>query len=143
VNGQREQENNYMLDGVDMNEVIDNLLPYQPSTDALAEVRVDTNNYSAEFGNVAGAVIGSTIKSGTNELHGNFFEYWRDSSLAANTWQNNRVVPAAKKPELSQHIFGATIGGPLIKNKLFFFADYQGFVRDRPGELTVSVAPED
>jgi hypothetical protein len=143
VNGQREQENNYMLDGVDMNEVIDNLLPYQPNTDALAEVRVDTNNYSAEFGNVAGAVIGSTIKSGTNELHGNFFEYWRDNSLAANTWQNNRVVPAAKKPELSQHIFGATIGGPLVKNKLFFFADYQGFVRDRPGELTVSVAPED
>src|SRR5512134_1310433 len=143
VNGQREQENNYMLDGVDMNEVIDNLLPYQPNTDALAEVRVDTNNYSAEFGNVAGAVIGSTIKSGTNELHGNFFEYWRDSSLAANTWQNNRVVPAAKKAELSQHTFGATIGGPLIKNKLFFFADYQGFVRDQPGELTRSVAPED
>jgi len=143
VNGQREQENNYMLDGVDMNEVIDNLLPYQPSTDALAEVRVDTNNYSAEFGNVAGAVIGSTIKSGTNELHGNVFEYWRDSSLAANSWSNNRVVPAAKKAELSQHIFGATLGGPLIQNKLFFFADYQGFIRDRPGELTRSVAPED
>ena len=67
VNGQREQANNYMLDGVDMNEPIDNLLPYQPSPDALAEVRVETNNYSAEFGNVAGAVIGSTIKSGTNE----------------------------------------------------------------------------
>jgi hypothetical protein len=142
VNGQREQENNYMLDGVDMNEVIDNLLPYQPNTDALAEVRVDTNNYSAEFGNVSGAVIGSTIKSGTNEFHGNFFEYWRDSSLAANSWANNRVVPAADKAELSQHIFGATLGGPIIKNKLFFFADYQGFIRDRPGELVTSVAPE-
>jgi Carboxypeptidase regulatory-like domain len=142
VNGQREQENNYMLDGVDMNEVIDNLLPYQPNTDALAEVRVDTNNYSAEFGNVAGAVIGSTIKSGTNEFHGNLFEYWRDSSLAANSWDNNRVVPAAKKAELSQHIFGATFGGPLIKNKLFIFGDYQGFIRNRPGELAISVAPE-
>jgi hypothetical protein len=109
--------------------VIDNLLPYQPSTDALAEVRVDTNNYSAEFGNVSGAVIGSTIKSGTNEFHGNVFEYWRDSSLAANSWGNNRVVPAAKKAELSQHIFGATLGGPIIKNKLFFFGDYQGFIR--------------
>ena len=64
VNGQREQANNYTLDGVDMNEPIDNLLPYQPSPDALAEVRVETNNYSAEFGNVAGALIGSTIKSG-------------------------------------------------------------------------------
>jgi hypothetical protein len=142
VNGQREQENNYMLDGIDMNEPIDNLLPYQPSPDALAEVRVETNNYSAEFGNVAGAVIGSTIKSGTNEFHGNFFEYWRDSSLAANTWANNRVTPAGKKPELSQHIFGATIGGPLVKNKVFFFADYQGFIRERPGELVRTVAPE-
>src|SRR5206468_3823066 len=79
VNGQREQTNNYTLDGVDMNDAIDNLLPYQPSPDALAEVRVDTNNYSAEFGNVAGALIGSTIKSGTTQFHGNLFEYWRDN----------------------------------------------------------------
>ena len=140
VNGQREQENNYTLDGVDMNEPIDNLLPYQPSPDALAEVRVETNNYSAEFGNVAGAVIGSTIKSGTNEYHGVGFEYWRDSSMAANTWENNRA--GAKKAELSQHIFGGTIGGPIMKNKLFFFADYQSFFRDRPGELVRTVAPE-
>jgi len=141
VNGQREQENNYMLDGVDMNEAIDNLLPYQPSPDALAEVRVETNNYSAEFGNVAGAIVGSTIKSGTNEFHGNVFEYWRDSSLAANSWDNNRVTPAAKKAELSQHIFGATLGGPIVKNKVFFFGDYQGFIRNRPGELVRTVAP--
>jgi hypothetical protein len=141
VNGQREQENNYMLDGVDMNEPIDNLLPYQPSPDALAEVRVETNNYSAEFGNVAGAVLNSTIKSGTNEFHGNLFEFWRDSSLAANTWANNRVTPAGMKPELSQHIFGGTLGGPIVKNRFFFFADYQRFIRERPGELVRTVAP--
>ncbi len=141
VNGQREQSNNYTLDGVDMNEPIDNLLPYQPSPDALAEVRVETNNYSAEFGNVAGALVNSAIKSGTNEFHGNAFEYWRDSSMAANTWENNRVTPAAKKAELSQHILGATIGGPIARNKIFFFGDYQGFIRDRPGELVRSVAP--
>jgi hypothetical protein len=140
VNGQREQENNYTLDGVDMNEPIDNLLPYQPSPDALAEVRVETNNYSAEFGNVAGAVIGSTVKSGTNEYHGVGFEYWRDSSMAANSWENNRA--GAEKAELSQHIFGATIGGPIAKNKVFFFGDYQTFRRDRPSELVRSVAPE-
>jgi hypothetical protein len=142
VNGQREQSNNYTLDGVDMNEPIDNLLPYQPSPDALAEVQVQTNNYSAEFGNVAGALIGSTIKSGTNEIRGSAFEYWRDSSMAANTWENNRVTPAGKKAELSQHIFGATIGGPLMQNKVFFFGDYQSFIRDRPGELVRTVAPE-
>ncbi len=139
VNGQREQGNNFTLDGVDMNEVVDNLLPYQPSPDALAEVRVETNNYSAEFGNVAGAVIGSTIKSGSNEFHGTAFEYWRDSSMAANSWDNNRA--GAKKADLSQHIFGASLGGPIKKNKLFFFADYQAFIRDRPGEQVVSVAP--
>jgi carboxypeptidase family protein len=142
VNGQRAQENNYMLDGVDMNEAVDNSLPYQPSPDALAEVRVETNNYSAEFGNVAGAIIGSTIKSGTNELHGNVFEYWRDNSLAANSWANNRVVPAAKKAELSQHIFGATLGGPIVRNKVFFFGDYQGFIRERPFEEVRTVASE-
>src|SRR5207245_4096086 len=121
---------------------IDNLPPYQASPDALAEVRVDTNNYSAEFGNVAGAVIGSSIKCGTNEFHGNAFEYWRDSKMAANSWDNNRVTPAAEKLKLSQHIFGATLGGPIVKNKVFFFGDYQGFIRYRPGELVRSVATE-
>ena len=140
VNGQREQGNNYLLDGVDMNDAIDNLLPYQPSPDALAEVRVDTNNYSAEFGNVAGAVIGSTIKSGTNDFHGNAFEYWRDSSMAANSWDNNRVH--AKKAQLQQHVFGATLGGPIVRNKMFFFGDYQGFIRNRPFDAITTVAPE-
>jgi len=139
VNGQREQENNFMLDGMDMNEAIDNLLPYQPSPDALAEVRVETNNYSAEYGNVAGALVNSTIKSGTNQFHGNAFEYWRGSGMAANSWDNNRGH--ADKPDLSQHIFGGTVGGPIIENKMFFFGDYQGFVRNRPGQQVVSVAP--
>jgi hypothetical protein len=139
VNGQRKEGNNFTLDGVDMNEAVDNLLPYQPNPDALAEVRVETNNYSAEFGNVAGAVIGSTIKSGTNDYHGNGFEYWRDSSMAANTWENNRAH--ADKAKLKQHIFGGTFGGPLVKNKVFFFGDYEDFRRDRPGEQVVSVAP--
>jgi hypothetical protein len=142
VNGQREQANNYMLDGIDMNEIIDNTVPYQPNTDALAEVRVDTNNFNAEYGNVAGAIVNSTIKSGTNAFHGSAFEYWRDSSLAANTWGNNRVVPAAEKSELSQNIFGGTIGGPISKNKLFFFGDFQAFIRNQPGQGVRTVAPE-
>ncbi len=139
VNGQRDRPTTYMLDGADMNEAIDNSLPYQPSPDALAEVRVETSNPSAEYGNVAGAIINSTIKSGTNELHGSIFEYWRDNSLAANSWDNNRA--GAKRSDLSQHIFGATVGGPIQKNKVFFFADYQAFIRDAPGEASASVAP--
>jgi hypothetical protein len=97
VNGQREQTNNYMLDGVDMNEPIDNLLPYQPSPDALAEVRVETNNYSAEFGSVAGAVVGSTIKSGTNQYRGNAFESSRSRVCAP---PSRRSARAFRRPVL-------------------------------------------
>ena len=74
VNGNREQTNNYMIDGVDMNETIDNLVAYQPSPDALAEISVETNNYAADTGNVAGAIISNVIKSGSNLVRGSVFE---------------------------------------------------------------------
>jgi hypothetical protein len=139
VNGHREQTNNFMLDGVDMNESIDNLVPYQPSPDALAEISVQTNNYSAELGNVSGAVINNVLRSGTNSLSGNVFEFYRDSRFDANAWANNRS--GAAKPERTQHIFGATVGGPIVRNRLFFFGDYQGTRLDEPGSGLSSVAP--
>src|SRR6266446_2658098 len=140
VNGNREQTNNYMIDGVDMNESIDNLVAYQPSPDALAEISVETNNYAADTGNVAGAVLSNVIKSGTNRFRGNAFEFYRNSDFDANTWANNRSK--ASRQERKQHIFGATLGGPIVKNKLFFFADYQGTRYDAPGTEALSVAPE-
>ncbi len=139
VNGNREQTNNYTIDGIDMNESIDNLVAYQPSPDALAEISVETNNYAADAGNVAGAVISNVIKSGTNRFRGNVFEFYRNSRMDANSWVNNRSN--APKPERRQDIFGGTIGGPVIKNKVFFFGDYQGTRFDAPGFETVSVAP--
>src|SRR2546425_9741917 len=140
VNGNREQTNNYMIDGVDMNESIDNLVAYQPSPDALAEISVETHNYAADTGNVAGAVLSNVIKSGTNQYHGNAFEYYRNSSMDANTWANNRS--GAPRQERRQDIFGGTLGGPITRNKLFFFADYQGTRFNAPGFETFSVAPE-
>src|SRR6266446_4083757 len=140
VNGNREQTNNYMIDGVDMNESIDNLVAYQPSPDALAEISVETNNYAADTGNVAGAVLSNVIKSGANRFRGNAFEFYRNSDFDANTWANNRSK--ASRQERKQHIFGATLGGPIVKNKLFFFADYQGTRYDAPGTEALSVAPE-
>jgi Carboxypeptidase regulatory-like domain/TonB dependent receptor len=140
VNGNREQTNNYMFDGVDMNESIDNLVAYQPSPDALAEISVETNNYSADTGNVAGAVINNVTKSGSNLFRGNVFEFYRNSSLDANSWVNKRSN--APKPKRRQDIYGATLGGPLVKDRLFFFGDYQGTRLDAPGTETVSVAPE-
>jgi len=139
VNGNREQTNNYMIDGVDMNESIDNLVAYQPSPDALAEISVETNNYAADTGNVAGAVLSNVTKSGTNRFRGNAFEFYRNSDFDANTWANNRS--GAPRQERKQHIFGATLGGPLVKNKLFFFADYQGTHYNAPGTEVLSVAP--
>jgi hypothetical protein len=139
VNGNREQTNNYMFDGVDMNESIDNVVAYQPSPDALAEISVETNNYAADTGNVAGAVISNVMKSGTNVVRGNAFEFYRNSDFDSNTWDNIRS--GAPKAERKQHIFGGTLGGPLQKDKWFIFGDYQGTRFNAPGSETASVAP--
>jgi hypothetical protein len=140
VNGNREQTNNYTIDGVDMNESIDNLVAYQPSPDALAQISVETNNYAADTGNVAGAVISNVLKSGSNLFRGNAFEYYRNSTMDANSWSNNRSH--APKQQRRQDIYGGTLGGPLLKNRLFFFGNYQGTRNDAPGFETISVAPE-
>ena len=140
VNGNREQTNNFTVDGLDVNETIDNRVAYQPVPDALAEISVETNNYGADVGNVGGASINSVIKSGGNQFRGNVFEFYRNSDFDANTWENNRS--SAAKQERTQHIYGGTLGGPLMSNKVFFFADYQGSRQDAPGFATASVAPE-
>jgi hypothetical protein len=140
VNGNREQTNNFTVDGLDVNETIDNRVAYQPSPDALAEISVETNNYAADVGNVGGAVISNVIKSGANQLRGNVFEFYRNSDFDANTWENNRS--AAPRQERKQHIYGGTLGGPIMRDKLFFFLDYQGSRQDAPGAATASVAPE-
>jgi hypothetical protein len=140
VNGNREQTNNFTVDGLDVNETLDNRVAYQPSPDALAEISVETNNYAADVGNVGGALISNVVKSGANQFRGNVFEFYRNSDFDANTWENNRSN--APRQERTQHIYGATLGGPIIKDKLFFFADYQGSRQDAPGSATASVAPE-
>jgi hypothetical protein len=139
VNGNREQTNNFMVDGVEVNDTMDNRVGYQPSPDALAEISVETNNYAADIGNVAGGVISNVIKSGANNFRGNVFEFYRNSDFDANSWERNRS--SAARPERKQHIFGATLGGPIMKNNLFFFVNYQGTVLDQPGTQTASVAP--
>ena len=138
VNGNREQTNNFTVDGLDVNETIDNRVAYQPVPDALAEISVETNNYGADVGNVGGASINSVIKSGGNQFRGNVFEFYRNSDFDANTWENNRS--SAAKQERTQHIYGGTLGGPIVANKVFFFADYQGSRQDAPGFATASVA---
>jgi hypothetical protein len=135
INGNREQANNFMLDGVDNNQASENLVGFSPSPDAIGEFNLITQNASAEFGNFNGGIVNATIKSGTNSFHGDVFEYFRNDYFNANQWENGLgkgttgVLPT---PKLRWNMFGGTIGGPIIKNKLFFFADYQGGRLDHP-----------
>jgi hypothetical protein len=138
INGNREQANNFLLDGLDNNQVSDNLVGYTPSPDAIQEFNLITNNASAEFGNFQGGIISVSIKSGTNEFHGSAFEFFRNDVLNANSWSNN--FSGVEKPKQRWNQFGGSIGGPIIKDKLFFFADYQGMRFNVPaatGAITV------
>ena len=134
INGNREQSNNFLLDGMDNNEVSDNLLGYTPSPDAIEEFNLITNNASAEFGNFMGGIVSATIKSGTNSYHGDIWEFFRNDKLNANKWENkiNPTSPAIPRAPLRWNMFGGTLGGPVFKNKLFFFVDYQGQRFDHP-----------
>ncbi len=137
INGNREQTNNFLLDGMDNNQVSDNEVAYAPSVDAIAEFNEITQNASAEFGNFMGGITSVSIKSGTNKVHGNAFEFFRNDKLNANTWNNNFTLQAngqaAPRPLLRWNMFGGTLGGPIKKDKLFIFGDYQGSRFDRPG----------
>ena len=130
INGNREQSNNFLLDGMDNNQVSDNLLGYTPSPDAIQEFNLITSNAGAEFGNFEGGVVNATIKSGTNSFHGDAWEFFRNDVLNANSWSNN--FNGTPKDKLRWNMFGATLGGPVLKNKLFFFVDYQGQRFDIP-----------
>jgi hypothetical protein len=130
ANGVRSNgQNNFLLNGVDNNiNTIDflNQTSYAigPSIDAVSEISIQTNGYNAEYGRAAGGVINVTLKSGTNALHGSLFEYLQNKDLDANTWTNNRA--GQPRGPFAQNQFGATAGGPIRKNKLFIFGDYQG-----------------
>ena len=150
INGNREQANNFMLDGIDNNQASENLAGFTPSPDAIAEFNVITQNAPAEFGNFNGGIVSASIKSGTNAYHGNAFEFFRNDIFNANKWENglnkgNPDIGVIPTPKLRWNMFGATFGGPIIKNKLFFFVDYQGGRLDHPpspGTINVLTAQE-
>jgi hypothetical protein len=138
INGNREQANEYLIDGILNSEDKNNEVGYTPNVDAIQEFNLITQNASAEFGNYQGGVVSVSTKSGTNNFHGGVYEFFRNDALDANLasagWTqgvDNGVLGfnaqgVQNKPELRYNQFGGTIGGPIIKNKLFFFGDYQG-----------------
>ena len=132
VNGLRSTYNNYLLDGVDNNAYGTSNQGFanqvaQPSPDAVAEFKVITNNYSAEYGRSGGATIDVAMRSGTNQLHGTVYEFLRNTNLNAVGYIFGARAATFKKPTLQQNQFGLTIGGPIVKNRVFFFGDYEGF----------------
>jgi hypothetical protein len=140
ANGQRARDNNYMLDGVDNNETWLQTVVIFPSVDSLEEVKLQTSTYSAEFGRSLGGVVNLQIKSGTNTYRGSVFEFHRNDALDANNFFNNRAVPARPKPDFEQNQFGGTLGGPIFRDRTFFFGDYQGH-REKQGQTFVSTVP--
>jgi hypothetical protein len=140
INGNREQANQYFLDGQQNSEDKNNEVGYTPSVDAIQEFNVISQNASAEFGNYEGGVISTTIKSGTNRFHGDAYEFlrndWFNANNAANGWTKGVALDEGAlghaadgttlPPELRYNQFGVTFGGPIVKDKLFFFLDYQG-----------------
>jgi Carboxypeptidase regulatory-like domain/TonB dependent receptor len=152
ANGLRPAQNNYLLDGIDNNsDTVDFLngtnFVVLPPVDAVQEFRVETSSFSAEFGRSGAAVLNATIKSGTNDLHGSAWEFFRNDVLdAADFFENANGI---KKGDLQQNQFGVTIGGPVViphlfngRNKLFFFADYEGLRRVQ-GTVFTGTVPTD
>ncbi|QMV19400.1 TonB-dependent receptor [Granulicella sp. 5B5] len=123
VNGQDDTLNNYIIDGADDNERIIGTIGVRPNVEGIQEITVQTNSYSVEAGRTAGGVVSITTKSGTNQFHGSAYEFFRNDVFDA----RNVLQSTGNKPELRQNQFGGSIGGPIIKDRTFFFADYEGF----------------
>lgn len=132
ANGLRPAQNNYLLDGIDNNsDTVDFLngtnFVVLPPVDAIAEFKVQTADFSAELGRAGGAVLNATIKSGTNQFHGDMWEFFRNRVLDSADWFEN--LNGQPKGALQQNQFGATMGGPIVRNKIFFFGDFEGLRR--------------
>ena len=143
VHGNRSLQNNFLLDGVDNNSISTNVQELtaqvsRPSIDSIQEFKVVTSPYSAEYGRSPGAAISVTTKSGTNEIHGTVYDFYRNERFDANDFFSKRA--GADKPANDQNQFGANLGGPILKDKAFFFVDYEG-TRIKRGVIRLTRVP--
>jgi outer membrane receptor protein involved in Fe transport len=140
VNGNRENSNNYLYDGIDNNTRLTLVIVMRPNVEAIKEFKVQTNLYSAEQGRNPGGQVNVVTKSGGNTVQGVLYGFLRDDRFDANNFFANRSGQA--KPPFRQNQFGGAIGGPISRNRTFFFADYDGF-RQRLGRVFVTTVPTD
>ncbi|HEX4066283.1 MAG TPA: carboxypeptidase regulatory-like domain-containing protein [Acidobacteriaceae bacterium] len=140
INGLRPQSNNYILDGVDNNDGLVNTILFFPPIDATQEFKIDTSVAPAEFGRAGGAIVVSSIKSGTNEIHGSAFEFYRSGKFDSNPDYQFLGAPQSPNPAYNRNQWGGSAGLPIIKNHLFLFGDYQAYrevVPTSPNYVTV------
>jgi len=140
VNGVRAQANNFILDGIDNNEALVNTIVLFPPADAIDEFKVQTNIAPAQYGRAGGALVITSIKSGSNDYHGNVFWFNRNKALNAEDFFTSPHTPT---PSFVRNQFGGTLGGPIIKDKLFFFVDYQGLRQNVPSGPSYATVPTD
>ena len=138
VNGLPPEANNFILDGVDNNESLANGLTFFPPVEAMQEFRVNTSDAAAEFGRAGGGVIQATIKSGSNQIHGSGFWFVRSGDVDANP---NYFSPTSKVMPFQKNQFGGTLGGPILKDKLFIFGDYQATRQKQPDGPAFNTVP--
>jgi hypothetical protein len=127
--GNREDTVNFMINGINLNDQVQNQITFQPSINTVSEFKVDNSTFGAEYGRNSGAIVNIATRSGTNELHGEAFEFFRNDALDARNYFN---VPPAPKSSFDRNQFGASVGGPIVKNRTFFFGSYEG-TRQRQG----------
>jgi Carboxypeptidase regulatory-like domain len=137
ANGARDSSNQLLFDGIDNTEMISQTFIVRPAVDGLQEFKVLTNNAGAEFGRAGGAVVITSTKSGTNHFHGSAFEFLRNSTLDAKNFFDRATAPI---PPYRLNDFGGTVGGPIIRNRTFFFVDYEG-TREGLGQTVVTTVP--
>ena len=137
INGGRPRTNEYLFDGISALQPEPGQVAFFPILDDIQEFTVEANNVSAEFGRFNGGVVNVATRNGTNQFHGSLFEYFRNEALNA---RNYFSKAPARKPEYRRNLFGATLGGPILHDRLFFFGDYQG-VKQRIGVTRISTIP--
>jgi hypothetical protein len=131
TNGSQTQENSYLLDGTDINDILLNQPGITVNPDALAEINIISSTLDPQFSRNSGAIVDEALKSGTNQFHGNGFEFYRDTFL------NNGNYFSATRPGFHQNVFGGTLGGPILRNRAFFFVAYQG-LRNRTAQTQLT-----
>jgi len=136
INGGRPRTNEYLYDGISALQPEPGQVAFFPILDDIAEFTIQSNNVAAEFGRFNGGVVNVATRSGSNQLHGSLFEYFRNETLNA----RNYFASAGRKPEYRRNLYGATLGAPILKDKLFFFGDYQG-VKQLIGVTRISTIP--